>query len=80
MVALVLNQMFWIAAIGALIGLLLSALAAQVLSMLLVGVSPIDPLTFLIAAGVCGAVALAAAYVPVHRAIRIDASDALRYE
>ena len=79
-VRLVLRQALSLTAIGCVIGLVLGALAGQVLSMLLVGVSPIDPMTLLGSVAVCTAVVLAACYMPVSRAMRIAASDALRSE
>jgi ABC-type antimicrobial peptide transport system permease subunit len=50
------------------------------LSGLLFGVSPLDPVSFGVAIAVFGGTALAACYVPVRRATRIDAVEALRYE
>ena len=79
-VRLVLRQALSLTAIGCAIGLVLSAIAGQVLSMLLVGVSPIDPVTLTGAVTLCTLVVLAACYVPVSRAMRIEASDALRSE
>ena len=79
-VGLVLRQALSLTAIGCAVGLVLGAVAGQVLSMLLVGVSPLDPATLAGAAGLCMAVALAGCVVPVSRAIRIEASDALRSE
>jgi predicted permease len=79
-VGLVLRQAIWLTTTGSVIGLALAAVAGQVLSLLLVGVSPIDPLTFMAAVIACTAVTLTACYVPVHRAMRIQASEALRYE
>ncbi len=79
-VGLVLRQALSLTAIGCAVGLVLGAVAGQVLSMLLVGVSPLDPATLAGAAGLCMAVALAGCVVPVSRAMRIEASDALRSE
>lgn len=79
-VTLALKHAIALAGIGSLIGLALAGVAGQVLSMLLVGVSPIDPVTFLAAVVLCALVVLAACYVPVHRAVRIAAADALRAE
>jgi ABC-type antimicrobial peptide transport system permease subunit len=79
-VRLVLRHAMFLTAIGCAIGLVLGGLAGQVLSMLLVGVSPIDPVTLGVAMALCIGVSLAACYVPVARAIRIEASDALRSE
>jgi ABC-type antimicrobial peptide transport system permease subunit len=80
LVRLVLRQGIWVTTIGLVIGVVLAGIAGQVLSLLLVGVSPIDPLTFLLSCVLCGTVSLAACYVPVHRALRIAAADALRAE
>jgi predicted permease len=79
-VRLVLRHAMFLTAIGCAIGLVLGGLAGQVLSMLLVGVSPIDPVTLGVAMALCIGVSLAACYVPIARAIRIEASDALRSE
>jgi putative ABC transport system permease protein len=80
LVRLVLRQGVWLTTIGLVIGVVLAGIAGQVLSLLLVGVSPIDPLTFLVSCLLCGTVSLAACYVPVHRALRIAAAQALRAE
>jgi len=77
---LVLRQAISLTTIGCVLGLVLGALAGQVLSMLLVGVSPIDPVTLAGAVGLCATVVVAACYVPISRAMRIEGSDALRAE
>jgi predicted lysophospholipase L1 biosynthesis ABC-type transport system permease subunit len=79
-VSLVLRHAIWLTAIGCAMGLVLGAIAGQVLSMLLVGVSPLDPATLAVAVIVCMTVALAGCVVPVTRAMRIEGSDALRAE
>jgi ABC-type antimicrobial peptide transport system permease subunit len=58
----------------------LGAIAGQVLSMLLVGVSPFDPPTLVGAVLLCLLIALAGCVVPTMRAVRIAATDALRSE
>ena len=80
LIRLVLRQGMWLTTIGLAIGVVLAAIAGQVLSLLLVGVSPIDPVAFLVSCVLCGTVSLAACYVPVHRALRVAAAVALRAE
>jgi ABC-type antimicrobial peptide transport system permease subunit len=77
-VRLVLWQAISVTTIGCAIGLVLGAIAGQVLSALLVGVSPVDPVTLLGAVMLCALVALTASDVLVRRAMRVAASDALR--
>lgn len=79
-VRLVLRQALSLTAVGCVIGLALGVIAGQILSTLLVGVSPIDPLTLAGAVFICVAVACVGAFVPVMRAMSIEASDALRSE
>jgi len=79
-VMLALKHGLTLAAVGSLIGLMLAVLVGQVLSLLLVGVSPIDPPALLAAMALCAGVVIVACYVPVHRAVRIPAADALRAE
>ena len=77
---LVLSQGLGIAVIGVMIGIVGALGATQLLSKMLFGVSPADPLTF---AGVAVALivcALLACYVPAWRATRVDPMVALRYE
>jgi putative ABC transport system permease protein len=79
-VVLTLKHAMSLAGAGSLVGLVLAAIVGQILSSLLLGVSPIDPITVLGATMLCALVVLAACYVPVHRAVHIAAADALRAE
>jgi putative ABC transport system permease protein len=66
--------------IGVACGLAGAAAAMRLIASLLFGVTPSDPLTFAGVALILSAVALAACYVPVRRAMRIDPVAALRQE
>jgi ABC-type antimicrobial peptide transport system permease subunit len=65
---------------GAAIGLLMAFGLTRVMTSLLFGVSPTDPLTFLFVFVALSLVALAATYIPARRAARVDPMIALRYE
>jgi len=69
-----------LAAIGVVIGLLLSLALAQVLSSLLIGVSGYDVMTFILVPVLLSTVALVACYLPARRATKVDPLVALRYE
>ena len=61
-------------------GLLLAAAGSRLLTRLLFGVPPLDPVTFGGATVLFAVIGLAACYVPARRATRIDATEALRHE
>ncbi|HEV2421406.1 MAG TPA: ABC transporter permease [Candidatus Acidoferrales bacterium] len=77
---LILGESARLAAIGLVIGIGLSFAATQLISSLLFGVKATDPLTFFIVAVVLCGVALLASYIPARRAMRLDPTEALRYE
>lgn len=79
-VSLILGEGARLIAVGAVLGAGLAVLLGRVLSALLFEVRPADPLALLGAAGLFGAVALAACAVPAWRAARVDLMDALRHE
>jgi putative ABC transport system permease protein len=66
--------------IGVAVGVAGSLALTRFLSSLLYGVSPADPLTFTAVSILLMAVALAACYLPAHRAARLDPMSALRCE
>jgi putative ABC transport system permease protein len=80
LLALVIRQGMIPAAAGLAIGLPGAWLASRVLSSLLFGISPRDPITFMIVAGLLGIVALAACALPAWRATRVDPLKVLRVE
>jgi putative ABC transport system permease protein len=69
-----------VAAVGAALGGLAGLVAGRVLSSLLYGVSPRDPLVLFAAVLVPVVVAAVASYLPARRASRVDPVVALRYE
>jgi putative ABC transport system permease protein len=77
---LVLRRGALLALFGIAIGLVASLALSQLLSRFLFGVRPTDPLTFSAVAAMLAAVALAASYIPAHRATRVDPNTCLRHE
>ena len=77
---MILRQGMVLVVIGSASGLLLAAAASRLLTRLLFGVPPLDPITFGGATLLFVIIGLAACYVPARRATRIDAMEALRYE
>lgn len=68
------------AVLGTGLGVLAALFLTRLLQTLLVGVSPTDPLTLALGAGVLIAVAAVAGYLPARRAARVDPSRVLRAE
>ncbi|HEU5452957.1 MAG TPA: ABC transporter permease [Terriglobales bacterium] len=77
---MVLRQAMRPVVIGAVIGSALCAVVSQVLSVLLFGVSPLDPVAFSAVAAFLLLVAAAASFVPTRRAVQVDPMVALRQE
>jgi predicted permease len=65
---------------GLFVGLLLGLAAARLIGSMLYGVSPIDPVSIVVAVALLGVASLLAGYIPARRAARVDPMVALRYE
>jgi len=79
-VRMVMREGLTLAAVGVVVGLPAAWLLSRVMSSLLFGVSPRDPLTFASVVGVIAAVAVAASLMPAWRASRVDPVVALRVD
>ena len=77
---LVLGEGARMAAFGVVIGIAASLAITRLMSSLLYDVAPTDPLTFIAVSVLLGGVALVASYIPTRRAMRLDPTEALRYE
>ena len=78
--AMVLRQAFQLVIIGIVVGWCGAAGAAKAMESLLFHVPPFDPVTYASVSGVLALVALAACWIPVLRAMRVDPMVALRDE
>ena len=77
---LVLSQSVLLTGIGIVVGLAGAAALSRYLERLLFGLTPLDPMTFFMAAALFAAVATSAALVPARRATKVDPLLALRCE
>ena len=76
---LVIRQGIAFAVLGLLAGSLAAAVLARVVSAMLVGVSPADPLVYAVATAFTLLVTLASAAIPAWRALHVDPAVALRW-
>lgn len=76
----VLRRTLLLCSLGALAGTAVTLAAARLLSALLYGISPRDPVTYTLALLLMAAVAILAIWHPARRAIRIDPARTLRGE
>ena len=75
-----LRQGLWLTATGIALGVVVALSLSRVMSALLFGVGPTDPMTYAAVSGALAAVALLATYLPARRAARVDPVVALRAE
>jgi putative ABC transport system permease protein len=80
LLGLVLSQSALLGGIGITIGLAAAFALSKLANALVFGVSTRDPLTFVLAPLLLGAIALLAAFIPALRASRLDPTVALRQE
>jgi putative ABC transport system permease protein len=79
-VAMILREAGWLVVFGLAAGMVLAIGAARVISGMLFGLEPNDPLTLAMAAAGLAAVALAASFLPARRAAKLNPTVALREE
>jgi len=77
---MVLRQGVTLTVIGVAFGVIATLGATRLISSMIFGVSPYDPLTFVAVAAILSIVALLACYIPARRAMKVDPMMALRYE
>jgi ABC-type antimicrobial peptide transport system permease subunit len=67
-------------AFGVVAGLISAAGLSQLMTSLLFGVAPIDPITYILTAAVLVLAVVVACYVPARRAAGVDPAETLRSE
>ena len=77
---LVLRQGARLVVMGLVLGLIGAALLTRLLSTMMFGITPTDPLTYGLVAGVLALTAVVACQIPAWRATRVDPLTALRSE
>jgi predicted permease len=77
---MVIRETLVVVAAGLLVGLPLAWIGGRLLTAQVYGLSPHDPITWLVAVVAIAAVTLAAGFVPARRASNVDPLTALRYE
>jgi putative ABC transport system permease protein len=77
---LILREALLLVLVGVAVGLPSALAAARLVSSLLFGLTPADPVSMSLAALLMLAVGAAASYIPARRALRVDPMVALRYE
>ncbi len=77
---IILRDGAWMTLAGVVLGVIFAFFATRLMSSVLFGIKPTDPITFASVAALLAAIALLACYVPAQRAMRVDPIEALRHE
>jgi predicted permease len=77
---MVLRDGAWMTLAGVVLGAVFAFFATRLMSSVLFGVKPTDPVTFVSVAALLSTIALLACYVPAQRAMKVDPIEALRHE
>jgi putative ABC transport system permease protein len=79
-VRMVLGKAVRLMTVGLVLGLLIASWASRLISTMLYGLKPTDPLTIAVSVLVLAASGLAAGFMPAHRAAHVEPMIALKYE
>ena len=79
-VSMILRETGLLLLVGLAAGVALSAIGMRLITSRLYGLAPTDPVAFAVAVAVLTGVGLVAAWIPAHRASRVDPLVALRHE
>jgi putative ABC transport system permease protein len=77
---LIVGEGLRLSAAGIGLGLIAAAMVTRVMTVMLVGVTPTDPITFLAIVVLFVGIAVSASWLPARRAARLDPMNALREE
>lgn len=77
---MVLRESTLLAAAGVVAGLILALILARLIKSMLYGISPADPVSLALSAGVLLLLAVVASWIPASRAARVQPMDALRHD
>jgi ABC-type antimicrobial peptide transport system permease subunit len=77
---LIVGQGLGLSAIGLVIGIIAALMLTRLMTTMLVGVKPTDPLTFVTMVMLFLAIATASSWIPANRAAGVDPNKALREE
>jgi predicted permease len=77
---LIMREAVWLVLIGVAVGLPVIMMTTRLVSTLLYGMQPNDPVSLGLGTAVLFVIAMSAAYIPARRATRVDPLVALRYE